>query len=337
MSRMSLVGLAFIVTELGCGEGATSPNSPLIREIPHPQFVFESVSPTSGQGIVGTAAPYTPTVLVIDGAGHPAANVVVQFTLLSEEDGVQVGSIGAADVVTDAAGLATAAEWTLSTKAGANYLHASIEGAAPIAFRADAQPDKPVSLGWLSQMEGEVGLAGMTVQPPYIQVSDRFGNSVAGIPVTFAITAGGGTLEGAQVVTTENGVAARGWTLGPNLGANSITASAANLESIEFTIQAIEASAIYDFTMADGGIGWDVASGFVAFTADGHFVVNTKYSDDWLWVATGTYVISGSSVVLTYAWGDHEPGTLVDGVLVLDRWDNTCAPAPRQFHYHIRN
>jgi hypothetical protein len=337
MSRMSLVGLAFIVTELGCGEGATSPNSPRIREIPQPQFVFESVSPTSGQGIVGTAAPYTPAVLVIDGARHPAANVHVMFAVLADESGAEVGSISTHDVLTNAEGIATAGEWTLSTKAGANTLQASTVGASPLLFRADGRPDRPVSLGWQARMGGQVGRAGMSVQPPQLHVSDRFGNNVAGIPVTFAISAGGGKLEGAEMVTTEYGISALTWTLGPNPGANTITASAASLPSIEFTVQAIEASGTYDFTMVDGGIGWDVASGFVVLTDDGHFVVNTIYSDDWLWVANGTYVISGSTVVLTYDWGEEERGSLVDGVLVLDRWDNTCAPAPRQFHYRIRD
>jgi hypothetical protein len=338
MSRISLAGIALVVTAVGCGQDATGPNPRPVVEPPTPRAsVFESLSPTSGAGIVGTAVPYQPTVIVIDGAGHPLANVLVKFAFVSEEPEAQVGSISRSEALTNAEGIASAGEWTLSTKAGPNFLQATIVGAGPLFFRADGRPDAPVSLGWLSDMEGQVGLAGMTVQPPRLQVMDRFGNSVAGIPVTFAITAGGGTLEGAEMVTTDNGVSALRWTLGANLGANTITAHALELQSIEFTIQAIVASGIYDLTMVDGGIGWDVASAFVAFTDDGHFVANTKYSDDWLWVASGTYVISGSSVVLTYAWGEEELGTLIDGVLVLDRWDNTCAPAPRQFHYHIRD
>ncbi len=337
MSRTSLVRLALMAAAVGCGEDATGPNPSLGHGVPQPRFVFEAISPANSEGVVGTAVLHSPTVIVLDGARNPLANVTVNFAFVSEEDGAQVGSIGTGTALTNAEGIATAGEWTLSTKAGPNFLRATIVGAGPLSFRADARPDKPVALGWLSQMDGEVGLAGTTVQPPHVQVRDRFGNSVSGIAVTFAITAGGGTLEGAEMVTSENGVAALAWTLGPNLGANSITASAAGLQSIDFTIQAIEASAIYDFTMADGGIGWDVASGFVAFTADGHFVVNTRYIDDWVWVATGTYVVSGSAVVLTYAWGDEEAGTLIDGVLVLDRWDNPCAPTPRRFHYHIRN
>jgi hypothetical protein len=172
------------------------------------------------------------------------------------------------------------------------------------------------------------------VEPPRLQVRDRFGNSLAGIRVTFAITAGGGTLEGTEMVTTDDGISALGWTLGPSLGANTITASALGLQSIDFTIQAFESSRIYDITRVDGD-GWDVASAFVAFTDDGHFVSHAKYGEGWVWVVSGTYVISGSTVVLTYATGEEEMGTLVDGVLVLDRWDNPCAPA-RQWHYHRR-
>ena len=337
MSHTSLVGFALIAAAVGCGENATGPNPSLGPAVSPPRFVFESISPINSEGIVGTAVLHSPTVIVLDGAGNPLANVTVSFAFVSEEEGAQVGSIGTGTALTNADGIATAGDWTLSTKAGPNFLRATIVGAGPLSFRADARPDVAVSLGWQSQMEGQVALAGALVQPPHLQVMDRFGNSIAGVPVTFAITAGGGTLEGAQMVTTDDGISALGWTLGPNSGANTITASVANLPSIEFTVQAIEASGTYDFTMVDGGIGWDVASGFVALTDDGHFVINTMYSDDWLWIATGTYVISGSTVVLTYDWGDEERGSLVDGVLVLDRWDNTCAAAPRQFHYHIRD
>lgn len=337
MSRTSLVALAFIVTELGCGQDATSPNQPPTRDpLQALLSVFESVSRTSGEGVVGAAGPYTPTVLVINGSGHPAANVRVRFAFVTDEPGAQAGSISTPDALTNAEGIATAGEWTLSTKAGPNILQATVAGARPLLFRADARPDTPASLGWLGQMEGEVALAGTAVQPPHVQVRDRFGNNVAGITVTFAITAGGGTLEGATMLTTNDGISALAWKLGPDIGANTLTASTAGLESIEFTIQAIEASAIYDFTIVDGAIGWDVASAFVAFAADGQFVSNTKYSDGWPWATTGTYVISGSTVVLTYDTGDEEWGSLVDGALVLDRWDNPCAPA-RQFHYYLRS
>lgn len=335
MSRMSLIGMALTAAAVGCGENFTSPNSPLVNQA-QARFVLQALSPINSEGIVGTSLEYGPTVQVKDGAGNPLANVVVKFTLLAEEPGAQVGWIANSEALTNALGVAAAGEWTLSSKAGPNSLQASIVGAAPLAFRADARPDAPVSLGWLARMEGEVALAGMAVQPPHVQAWDHFGNSVAGIPVTFAITEGDGTLEGATMLTTDDGVSALRWTLGPYLGANTITASAAGLESIHFTVHAIEASAIYDFTMVDGGIGWDVASGFVAFTADGRFVSHTKYSDGWLWATSGTYVILGSTVVFTYDTGDEELGSLVNGVLVLDRWDNPCVPT-RRFHYRLRS
>ncbi len=333
MSRMSLVAIGLIVTAAGCGEDATGPNPRRVLEAPTPRAsVFASLSPTDIEGVVGTAVLQEPTVIVIDGGGHPLANVLVTFAFVSEEPGAQVGSISRFKALTNAEGIASAGEWTLSTKAGPNFLQATIVGAGPLSFRADARPDAPVSLGWQSDTDGQVALAGMTVQPPRLQARDRFGNSVAGIRVTFAITAGGGTLEGAEMVTTDSGVSALGWTLGQ--GSNTMTASASGLQSIDFTIQAVESSRIYDLTGVDG-VGWDVQSAFVAFTDDGRFVSHAKYGEDWLWVVSGTYLISGSTVVLTYATGEEEMGTLVDGVLVLDRWDNPCAPA-RQWHYHLR-
>ena len=57
------------------------------------------------------------------------------------------------------------------------------------------------------------------------RVLDLKGNPVAGVPVAFAATVGGGTVSPAIDTTDRNGVAATQWTLGNSNGANQVTAS----------------------------------------------------------------------------------------------------------------
>lgn len=61
---------------------------------------------------------------------------------------------------------------------------------------------------------------------PVVTVKDSAGNPVSGVPVTFTITAGNGSLAGGTGVTARDGTASAGtWTLGPAAGTNTLTAS----------------------------------------------------------------------------------------------------------------
>ncbi len=72
-------------------------------------------------------------------------------------------------------------------------------------------------------------------EPPSVIVRDANGNPVSGIPVTFAVTSGGGSVTGNHPTSDAAGVATVGsWTLGPNAGTNVLVASANGL-SVTFT------------------------------------------------------------------------------------------------------
>jgi adhesin/invasin len=80
-------------------------------------------------------------------------------------------------------------------------------------------------------------LVGTGVSPvPGVVLKDFKGNPVAGVPVTFAVTAGGGTVTGGAAVTNAAGVAIVGsWTLGTKAGSNSLTATAPGVSPVTFT------------------------------------------------------------------------------------------------------
>ena len=72
---------------------------------------------------------------------------------------------------------------------------------------------------------------GTTLEHPFVvEVRDQNGEVFAGVPVTFAITAGGGTLSVTNTIADANGRAQSILTLGPNFGTNTVLVSAAGIE-----------------------------------------------------------------------------------------------------------
>ena len=68
-------------------------------------------------------------------------------------------------------------------------------------------------------------------QPFVVEAQDENGSALTGVSVTFAVTAGGGTLSVTLTTTDSNGRAESTLTLGPNLGTNTVSVSAAGIES----------------------------------------------------------------------------------------------------------
>ncbi len=66
--------------------------------------------------------------------------------------------------------------------------------------------------------------------PFVVEVQDENGSVVAGVPVTFAVIAGGGTLSLTRTTTNPNGSAQSTLTLGPHLEANTVEVSATGVE-----------------------------------------------------------------------------------------------------------
>ena len=72
--------------------------------------------------------------------------------------------------------------------------------------------------------------------PFIVEVRDQKGEVFAGVPVTFAITAGGGTLSATSTTTDENGRAQSTLTLGSDPGTNTVEVSVEGIaEMVTFT------------------------------------------------------------------------------------------------------
>lgn len=193
----------------------------------------------AGQNQTGTAGgpvAIPPAVKVTDANGNPVAGFTVVFGV-----GAASGTVSGGTAVTDASGIAAVLNWILGTTPGAQTLVATAGAlsGSPITFNATAVAPVPSRI-ILNDGDGQTARVSSPVSiTPSVKVVDLAGIGVPGVTVTFAVTAGGGSVNGGDAVTNVNGFAApTNWILGPNPGANSLTATAGSLAGSPVTFNA---------------------------------------------------------------------------------------------------
>ena len=203
-----------------------------------------------------TATAAAPTRLFIDGTPPTTATsgATIGPIVLRMQDahgnvvrqaGIQVtaslasgdGTLGGGTTVTtDAEGRATFASLSISGSAGEKSLRFSAGDLTPVTISLTVSAGTPANMIELVD-DGQVIPAGGTAShPPSVRVTDAAGNRLAGVQVTFAITAGGGSLTDAIRTTNTDGVATVGsWTVGTQPGTAMVTASANGTPGATFT------------------------------------------------------------------------------------------------------
>jgi adhesin/invasin len=192
---------------------------------------------------VGRTLPVEPAVRVTDAFGNAVAGVEVLFEVTAGG-----GTVLGRRPATNASGVAAVGAWTLGETIGTNTLRASVQASNvagnPLTFTAIATSGPAVSMA-VSAGQGQTATVGSAVAVrPAVIVRDSRGNPVAGVTVTFAVGAGGGTVTGATAVTSAAGVATVGsWTLGGVAGVQTLVASAAGLTDVTFSATATAGAA----------------------------------------------------------------------------------------------
>ena len=189
-----------------------------------------ATSSTTQTGLSGGAVAEAPTVRVNDQTGQPLAGVAVTFAVTAGG-----GQIATTTSTTGATGLATSGAWTLGT-AGPNTVTATVAGLAPVQFNATAGARTATTVTATSPTTQTASVGTAVASPPAVRVNDQTGQPMAGVAVTFAVTAGGGTLVGANATTNAQGIATvTSWTLGAAAGQTTVTATVAGLTPVTFT------------------------------------------------------------------------------------------------------
>jgi subtilisin family serine protease len=141
-----------------------------------------------------------------------------------------------AAAATNSQGIAAASGWILGTAPGTNTLTATVGSLPPVTFTATATAGPPAKLALVAgdAQQGDVGqpLASALVA----RVGDAFGNPLPNVNVSFAVSAGSGTLSSSSVNTDAQGRASTLLTLSA-AGVTTVTATAASLagSSVVFT------------------------------------------------------------------------------------------------------
>jgi hypothetical protein len=185
---------------------------------------------------VGSPVAPAPAVLVSDAFGNPVAGASVTFAVASGGGSVTGGSATSAGN-----GIATVGSWTLGTVPGTNTLAATATGMPPVTFTATGAAG-PAATITAQAGDGQTANINSSVAVlPAALVRDAFNNPVRGAAVTFLVTSGGGSVQGATPTTDTRGIATAGaWALGPAAGINTLTATVTGLPPVTFTATGID-------------------------------------------------------------------------------------------------
>ncbi len=175
----------------------------------------------------GRALPEPVVVQARDEGGRPLRGATVRF---------QPDAGGRADpgtAVSDSAGVASTA-WTLGTAPGSQTLTVSAGGNARVQVMATARdPNEAVASVEVLSGEEQWALAGRQLPDPVsVGLVDDAGQPIWGATVRFDPEAGSGRADPAATITDSLGLASAVWTLGPEVGAQRLVVSAADLKVV---------------------------------------------------------------------------------------------------------
>jgi hypothetical protein len=172
----------------------------------------------------GTLLP-TPVVLRVIGTdGAPIGKIPVSFNVLAGG-----GSVDPGTVVSDANG-EVKARWTLGPGAQVQTMTGTVPGVDPVTLSANGILPSDLLIAQGNNQTGKAGAA-LTVQI-VLRVTGGFNVPIPGQTVGLAITSGGGSISPQSAVTNALGEVSVRWTLGPQAGQQTATATAGTLGPI---------------------------------------------------------------------------------------------------------
>ena len=157
--------------------------------------------------------------------GRPVSGRVVKFTAAAG------ATLSADSSFTDENG--EAAVGVKVGDVGSYTVTATSPGVAPVTFTATAVPIAPALL-LAGPGNNQSGLANEPLQPISALVLNNDGTPAAGVPVTFTVTSGGGSVSPGTVTTNANGLATTTFTIG-STGTQTVAVTSPGLTSATFT------------------------------------------------------------------------------------------------------
>ena len=230
------------------------------------KIVFLTAPPTTAPA--GVIWVQHPVVQLEDAGGNPLAIPDVNIVASISAGGGTLS--GTKTVATDDNGQAEFTDLSIGGTVGqrtVRFRNPALPASSAITAIVNvvAGPAAKITANSDVSQNGSAGAA--VTEPPSVLVEDQFDNPVAGTSVTFAVTAGGGTIAPTTpVITGADGVATlTSWTLGLGSGTNTVTASATGLTGSPVTFNA-SVAAINTTTQVSGAPTSSVVGQSVDFT-----------------------------------------------------------------------
>ncbi len=180
----------------------------------------------------GVALTTQPVVQVQDARGNLLASdnsTVVTATIASGG-----GSVTAGSTATASAGVATFSTLALGGTIGARTIQLTGTSVGNVTSESFTLTAGNASQLVVASGSGQSVLANsVAAQPLVAAVRDAFGNGVSGVPVAFAVTAGGGTLATTLGASDASGNASTTYTPGRNAGSGGVRATSSALASAQ--------------------------------------------------------------------------------------------------------
>lgn len=209
--------LPAMVALAACSGGeSTTPTSPAALQV---------VAGTGASATVGTALATSPTFAVTDANGHALGNVAV--TVAVSGGG---GTLSGAPKKTSS-GPTSVGRWTLGTTAGTNTLTVTVAGLAPLTITATGTAAAAAKVTAVNGNVTSARAGDVLSAPTAFTVQDQYGNGIANQTVTFAVTAGGGSVSPATATTNASGSASTTWRLGNRGGTQTLSATSGSFST----------------------------------------------------------------------------------------------------------
>ena len=246
-TRALLLCAAMLLTS--CGGGAPTGTGTTPPPPPPPPTNVASVSSGGTQTKPAESASDPMIVHLATSAGVAVSGASVTWSSTG-------GTLATTSSTTDASGNAQTTLTTVGTTAGTVTVTAAA-GTASASFTVTVTAPPP---GKLEKVGADpTNAAAGAADSVRVRVLDASNNPRAGANVTFAVTAGGGTVSPATVTTNALGVAATQWTRG-GAGLNTITASSVGLTGSPVTFSVTAVSSVASVAFAAKVIVLDAAA-----------------------------------------------------------------------------
>jgi glucose/arabinose dehydrogenase len=257
--RWAPLPVLLLLLVAGCGGGGGGGGDTATPPDLTPTTVTAHAGSTQS-GTVNTAVGTAPALRVGTRDGTPVPGVAVTFSVVSGG-----GTVSGANATTNAAGVASVGGWTLGNTVGEQRLSARSAGLPEVSFSAMAAPTPGSGvLERSAGSDGQTATIGTAVAlAPAVRVLSAGGAPLAGVAVSFAVTAGGGGLLTTNAVSNASGLASAGaWTMGLGPGTQTVLASATGFAPVTFSATALGTGApTFTRSVWLGGLSapWDIA------------------------------------------------------------------------------